>query len=478
MKMNKMMFFVLCMSFLMFITACSESESNQDTSPPDETENQTDSENEESTNNNDNANTNEISITFRSGGGTNQGLVNWLNDNVIPKFNEEYPDVNVNLAPLEVNEGDYFAKVALLLQSEDTAPDIVTEDTFMVNSDASAGYLEPLDDRVNSWDGWDNITESVKNGVKAEDGSIYGVPYNTDTRGLWYNKDLLAEAGITVPWEPKSWEDILSAATAVKENLGEDVTPIWMNSGKATGEATSMQTFEMLLYGTKDPLYDFDEEKWIVKSDGLLDSFTFIDTIYEQGLGPELSQVLNGQGSTIAYQQLMPEGKLAIGLDGMWQTGNWHEEGSAPWPEFDEKLGFAAMPTQNGQEPGTTSMSGGWALSIPAKSDNKDMAWEFIKMASTPEMNLELQLNDRNITPFKDVSEEPEYQEMEFFDEATSFLENTNFRPAVDKYPNVSTVIQTLVEQVVTDAISPEEAVEQYQTQVTDIVGEDKVMEK
>ncbi len=190
---------------------------------------------------------------------------------------------------------------------------------------------------------------------------------------------------------------------------------MWMNSGKATGEATSMQTFEMLLYGTDDPLYDYEEEKWIVKSDGLVDAFKFIDTIYEEGLGPNLSQVLNGQGSSIAYQQLMPEGKLAIGLDGMWQTGNWHENGSAPWPEFEDKLGFAAMPTQDGNDPGTTSMSGGWALSIPAKSDNKDLAWEFIKMASTPEMNLELQLNDRNISPYKEVAENPKYQELPFF---------------------------------------------------------------
>ncbi|WP_277678064.1 extracellular solute-binding protein [Gracilibacillus dipsosauri] len=454
----------LLILLILFTAACSNSDSDTGS---------TDKENDPKK-----AKNNELTITFRSGGSTNQGLINWLNDMVIPKFNEENPEVNVQLSPLEVSEGDYFAKVALLLQSEDTAPDIVTEDTFMVNSDASAGYLEALDDRIESWDGWDKVTDTVKKGVIAEDGNIYGVPYNTDTRGLWYNKELLADAGVSVPWEPKNWDDIINAAKAVKETFGDDVVPMWMNSGKATGEATSMQTFEMLLYGTDDPLYDYEEEKWIVKSDGLVDAFKFIDTIYEEGLGPNLSQVLNGQGSSIAYQQLMPEGKLAIGLDGMWQTGNWHENGSAPWPEFEDKLGFAAMPTQDGNDPGTTSMSGGWALSIPAKSDNKDLAWEFIKMASTPEMNLELQLNDRNISPYKEVAENPKYQELPFFEEATSFLENTNFRPAVDKYPNVSTVIQSLVEQVVTDAISPEEAAEQYKIQVTEIVGADKIMEK
>ncbi|UOQ45583.1 extracellular solute-binding protein [Halobacillus salinarum] len=420
----------------------------------------------------------ELTITFRGGGGSNEGLVEWLNEEVIPQFNEEHPDVNVKLSPLKVNEGDYFAKVALLLKSENTAPDLVTEDTFMVNSDASAGYLEPISDKVKGWDEWGNFTENVKAGVIAEDGEIYGVPYNTDSRGLWYNKKVLKEAGVSVPWEPKTWDDILAAAKAVKKNMPKDVVPLWMNSGKATGEATSMQTFEMLLYGTGDPLYDQDKKKWIVKSDGLSDTFKFIDQVYEQDLGPDLSKALNGQGGTIAYQQLMPQGKLGIGLDGIWQAGTWREGGPAPWPESDKDLGFAAMPTQNGQDPGTTSMSGGWALSIPSKSNNKDLAWEFIKMASTKENNLNLQLKDRSLTPREDVAEEEEYQQMDFFEEASAYLENTHFRPAVDKYPRVSTVIQTLVENVVTDKLTPEQAADQYKKEVTDIVGADKVVER
>ena len=44
--------------------------------------------------------------------------------------------------------------------------------------------------------------------------------------------------------------------------------------GKATGEATSMQTYEMLLYGTGERLYDDASGKWITKSQGILDALT------------------------------------------------------------------------------------------------------------------------------------------------------------------------------------------------------------
>jgi multiple sugar transport system substrate-binding protein len=420
----------------------------------------------------------EIKITFRSGGGTNKGFTDWLKQDIIPEFKKTHPNADIKLAPLNVSEGDYFAKIALMLKSKNTAPDLVTEDTFMVNSDASAGYLESLDDKVESWDDWSNFTENVKKGVIAQDGKVYGVPFNTDSRGLWYNKDLFKKAGLPVPWEPKTWDDILQAAKTIKEKSASDVIPIWMNSGKATGEATSMQTFEMLLYGTKTPLYDNDAQKWIVKSQGLTDTFKFIHNVYKQKLGPNLSQVLNGQGSTIAYQQLMPKGKLAIGLDGIWQTGNWGKNGSAPWPEAFDTLGFAPMPTENGEAPGVVTMSGGWALSIPKNSQNKDLTWEFIKFATSKEKNLALLLKERNLTTRDDVAQEESYKEIPMFKEATELLKGAQFRPAVDKYPNVSAQIQSLVEDVVTEKLTPEKAAEQYQKNVTKLVGQDKVTEK
>lgn len=157
--------------------------------------------------------------------------------------------------------------MALALKSKDTAPDIVTEDTFILNSDASAGYLEPLDDKLAGWEDWGNgsFIEAMKKGVTASDGKVYGVPYNTDSRGLWYNKDIFKQAGLPEDWQPKNWEEVLNAARTIKEKA-PDVVPIWMNMGKATGEATSMQTYEMLLYGTGERLYDDASSKWITKA--------------------------------------------------------------------------------------------------------------------------------------------------------------------------------------------------------------------
>lgn len=417
-----------------------------------------------------------ITVTFRDDGiGENGAFYKWLKE-----VSASYPDKSVEIkpTPIQASEGDYFAKVALALKSKDTAPDIVTEDTFILNSDASAGYLEPLDDKLAGWEDWGNgsFIEAMKKGVTASDGKVYGVPYNTDSRGLWYNKDIFKQAGLPEDWQPKNWEEVLSTARTIKEKA-PDVVPIWMNMGKATGEATSMQTYEMLLYGTGERLYDDASGKWITKSQGILDALTFVETVNKEKLGPPLSKVLNGQAGNTASREYLPQGKLAISLDGSWITGNYMESGAAPWPEYKDVLGFAPMPTSQGQAPGSITLAGGWALSIPSNSKNKDEAWEFIKYALNKENTQKLVMSSGNITVRADVAKDPEYTKMPFNEIATEYLQNAEFRPAQEKYPEVSTQIQTMVESVATGT-SPADAMNKYAQDVTRIVGADHILEK
>lgn len=417
-----------------------------------------------------------ITVTYRDDGAGEKGtLYRWLTE-----IAADYPnkDVEIKPSPIQASEGDYFAKVALALKSKDTAPDIVTEDTFILNSDASAGYLEPLDERLKDWEDWSNgsFIEAMKKGVTASDGKVYGVPYNTDSRGLWYNKEIFKQVGLPEEWTPKNWEEVLDAARTIKEKA-PDIVPIWMNMGKATGEATSMQTYEMLLYGTGERLYDDASGKWIIESQGILDALGFIETVNKEKLGPPLSKVLNGQAGNTASREYLPQGKLAISLDGSWITGNYLETGASPWPEYKDVLGFAPMPTSQGQAPGSITLAGGWALSIPSNAKHKDEAWEFIKYALNKENSKKLVTSSGNITVRADVAKDPEYTQMPFNEIATEYLQNAEFRPAQEKYPEVSTQIQTMVESVATGT-SPAEAAQKYTQDVTRIVGEDAVIRK
>ncbi|HLR08684.1 MAG TPA: extracellular solute-binding protein [Bacillota bacterium] len=389
----------------------------------------------------------------------------WMNK-VKEEFEAEHDGVEVEITAIDSDEGDYPNKKVLMMKSDKTSPDIVMEDTEQLKPDAEAGYLEPITDELEDWSDWDQFYESVKEGVTGNDGELYGIPISTDVRGLWYNKNILENAGIEMPWEPETWDDVLSAAEAIKDDVE---VPFWINSGKAMGEGTTMQTFLPLLYGTGSELYDEEDDKWIVESEGFLDTLKFIEHVYSNDLGASLSWATTGQAGAKVSTELMPEEEVGIALDGNWLPGNWEEDGNAPWPEWEDAIDLAPLPTKDGQEPGYSTVSGGWALSVPSNADHKDLAVEFIKLATTKD-NLRY---GTQLTPREDIAELDEYNQLTYQDKMTSFLEFTNYRPTYDEYPEISSNIQDAAEAVTTGNMTPEEAMEQFKEDVERDVGEE-----
>ncbi|WP_179107248.1 extracellular solute-binding protein [Sediminibacillus massiliensis] len=400
----------------------------------------------------------------------------WFKD-LEKDFEAEHEDIDVELIPLH---DDVTTKQAMMMKSAETSPDVAVEDTFILNSDVNAGYLSPMDDMLEAWDEWDNFESTTKQGVTAVDGKVYGVPFSTDVQGLWYNKELFESAGLPVPFDPQSWDDVLNAAESIKGDSAEDVIPLFTYVSKATGEATSMRSFQVLYNGTGSELYNFDEKKWVVDPNALKDTFGFIDQVFKKEIGPSLSVASNSQVANQLSEDLMINNKVAMVMDGNWVAGSWREGRATPWPEALDTWGFIPFPTQNGQEPGYTSMSGGWALSIPKHSDQQDLAAEFIKMAVDEEHQFDYVKQTGDMTVRTDVAEKEEYlnQPVSNYREAGEILKYTNFRPAVDDYPAVSTHIQEVMESVASGSLSPEEAVKNYETGLKRIVGEENVMTK
>ena len=390
------------------------------------------------------------------------------------QYEKAHPGMKVDLEPIQADENDYYTKLNLMSRSASTAPDVLYEDTFLVNSDISAGYLAPIDSYLSKWSDWSQFTPSSKTAGKGSDGKTYGVPMGTDTRGLYYNKQLFQKAGLPTDWKPKNWNDILTAARTIKQKL-PGVIPFNIYSGKAAGEGATMQGFEMLLYGTKNTLWDPTAKKWIVGSQGMTDSMNFLHTVYSEKLGPDPQDALDPQFGTKLSTQLLPQGKLAIDLDGSWQTGNWKKGGAKPWPQYSTVLGTAPMPTQDGAAPGATSMSGGWLLSVGSKSKNKQAAFDFISLALNRANTLSYDNAASQIAERKDVASDPKYTSSDPFTPFfTSLVKYTHFRPAYSDYPQVSDAIQQTMEAVMTSQSSVKDALNQFAQTVKSSVGADK----
>ncbi|MGA5900569.1 extracellular solute-binding protein [Streptomyces venetus] len=407
-----------------------------------------------------------VKVSFKQSTDNSVKVMDTYLADIKKQFEKAHPGKKVELVPIKAPDSEYYTKLQQMLRSPKTAPDLVYEDTFLINSDITSGYLKPLDAYLAKWPDWNRFIDTAKAAAKGEDGKTYGVPDGTDTRGLWFDKAVFAKAGLPADWQPKTWNDVLSAARAIKKKV-PGVIPLNVYTGKPVGEAATMQTFEMLLYGTNDggtdPLYDKNTKKWIAGGKGFEDALRFVETVYKEKLGPDVADALDPNVMTRVRGEWLPKGELGIALDGSWLPQDWLPGSGHEWPEWSKKLGLAAMPTQHGQAPGKVSMSGGWTWAVPAKAGNPDLAFEFVKTMQTKANAQKWYVANSGIAVREDVAKDPAYATaqpgIKFF---TDLVRSTHYRPAYPAYPKVSTAIQEAMEGVTTGDTTVDEAARGY----------------
>lgn len=381
-------------------------------------------------------------------------------------FEQSHPGVKVEINPVQSTEQEYSNKSVLMMRTDTTA-DVFIIDSFMLPSFVAAGYV--ADVPVDTWGDWKTqFSDAVKKGTTIN-GKVYAVPLSTDTRGVFYSLEAFKKAGIPTPWQPKSWADIIDAAKKLK---GKTDYPVWINCSSAQGEGTTMQTFEMLLSGTKDWL--IDGTKWVASSKGFGDSLGVLETLFvkEQILDRKKLATMMDANSWQLANEIMGQGKIGLMIDGNWKGGDW-----VKFADYKNVVAVTPMPNQAGN--GFTSMSGGWTVGVSALSKNKDMAFELVKAAGSFDGDKAWAVANGDMVVRKDVAVDAEYVNGNFYRaEMSKYIDFTNFRPASEVYPKISQQIQIAVESVVTGKTSAAKALENYAAQVKKIAGNGNWVEK
>ena len=166
-----------------------------------------------------------LSATLAFAGGQDEGsmadegvtitIESWRNDDlsiwqdqIIPAFNAQYPDIEVLFQPLPPAE--YNAALNAKLEGG-TAGDLITARPF----DASlalyqAGHLAELSDLP----GMENFSELAKGAWTTDDGSeVFAVPMASVIHGFIYNADIFAELGLS---EPETVDEFFAVLDAIR----------------------------------------------------------------------------------------------------------------------------------------------------------------------------------------------------------------------------------------------------------------------
>jgi multiple sugar transport system substrate-binding protein len=314
------------------------------------------------------------------------------------QFEKQYPGAHLNLIPVQGTDFDEQKKIDLLLRSPSTSPDVISYETTSVGPLVQSGYLLPLTTYVNSPNTfWSHFAQPIKT-MSTINGQVYAVNSGNNVSMIIYNKSMLAKAHVPLPWQPKTWADIIAVAKKVKA-ANPGVVPFWLHGGVTVGPyVTVVQSMGNLIVGSTNPeMLDPKTNKWVIDSPGLRAALGFYETIFGDGLGESAGQAFNPQAA-IQVPTLMKTGKVAIALASNWYPGTWTFSFGVPWPQAPKVTAVAPVPTENGQKPGSATTLAGWCYSVSKASKNPALAWDLIKIMESSSNSISL-ANEAGFVP-------------------------------------------------------------------------------
>jgi multiple sugar transport system substrate-binding protein len=308
---------------------------------------------------------------------TEQLGTKWFNT-VAHEFEKQHPNVTVQIIPIPGSYNDLVSKLNLLYRSPSTAPDVAELPDGQMGSWVSSGYLRPLNQYLPSAPWWNQFPQSVKNETTFN-GKVYAVNQGENTNALYYNIPMFKKAGIPIPWQPKSWADILAAATKIHHAL-PGVWPLWLQGGNAGGTIAIQYNGGNLLQGSSTPtIYDTQTKKWVVDSPGLRETLGFYRDMAQGGLQAPVSELLN-PNAVDSVPLLVSQQKMAIVVGANFYGEAWVKATCGPcWEAAPKTMGVAYFPSENSPTP--VSAFGGWELAISSSTPYPNLAWDFIQDA-------------------------------------------------------------------------------------------------
>lgn len=287
-------------------------------------------------------------------------------------FQKKHPDVTVDFQQTSFDAVRQSAKITL---SGNDVPDVVEFNKGNADGGqlAAQGLLSKLTDVV-AERGWDKkITGSMRSFAQYENGKAgsgdwYGVPNIGEYVTFFYNKDLFAKVGADQP--PASIAELESLMDKLQ---AEGITPI--SSSAATSQGFNQMWIWYSLvsaYATRNEIddfmftrapIDFNADPW---KKGTHQFQEWIDKKYT---GERISG-LNFEQATVNW--LSQSGAMVMWNHGVFTRAK--NEAKFNW-------GWFTMPGAN-----LTMGSSGHLLGVPEKAKNKDLAYDFIDLTLSEEV--------------------------------------------------------------------------------------------
>ncbi|WP_240470947.1 ABC transporter substrate-binding protein [Schaalia suimastitidis] len=299
-------------------------------------------------------------------------------------FQEENPDIEVQIT--QFGWGDYWMQITATMVAE-AAPDVFTNHTGQFGKYAELGQLLDLEPYIER----DNFDLSIYNDGLADQWlneagtGRYGIPKDWDTEALFYNEEMIAEAGYTsedlwnLTWNPQdggSFEALIAHLTVDKNGVRGDepgfdknnVAVYGMGYNEAGAGYGQVQWSAFALsngqwtWSDKNPwgrTFQYDDPDF-------KETISWYIGLIEKGYMPPLSVASSGIGTL----ESLGTGAYAMIVEGSWNVAGIAKSSAVP---------VQVAPTPIGPDGNRASVMNGLADSVFVGTKHPEEAWEWVK---------------------------------------------------------------------------------------------------
>ncbi|WP_313996608.1 ABC transporter substrate-binding protein [uncultured Paenibacillus sp.] len=340
-------------------------------------------------------------------------------------------------------------------------PDVIVNDINTVATRAKNRQVVSLKPYLDKENIQDRFFPELWNTVMYED-QAYALPFNTDTRMLFYNKDHFAEAGLDPENPPATWAELEEAAKKLDKKNGSRYERI----------------------GFYPTWGDFGWDSWVMNADGGtgfldMEGNVTIDTEkkaaainwingWTERLGED---TVNAYKAEFGSQQAdaFVSGKVSM----MTRTATFYTQLRDYGP--DVNFGIAPIPAYE-EGSGNYSAGGGFVVEIPYGAKNPDASWEFINYLTDVQAQQYWAVKNFDNVANKEAADQaaqsPELDETGkmVYAKAVENLQNTKLFPTPAFAPDYRNLVNPQVDAALLGDTTAEKALAQAQKDVEKLI--------
>ncbi len=377
----------------------------------------------------------------------------------VDAYKESNPDVEIEL--LKLPYSGLMEKLVLDLKEATGAYDLLMMDDTWVTGFAAANWLTDLTEFVAAKgeeldpDFIGAAVDAARYPYKPGNGAVYGIPFVGNVELFVYRQDLFEKYGIAAP--PKTWDDVMNAAKTISEK--EDGVYGVVFRGTKGNPITS--GFLPIFWAFGASVIDAEGKAAVNSPEGIAALKFFLELAKYAPKGVEIY-------NSSEVKDMLFSGGAAIATE-VWPS--WVP--GMDDPEKSKVVGKMAVTVHPAQNAKASPMIGVWHLAIPAASQRKDVAYDFLKFVTSQEMQKRLALEIGQPPTRASVYTDPEVvAKYRWYPTQLKALEASKVRPRLPEWLEIDVKMGTYLNLALVGDRTPEEALNELQDEIVEILGQ------